>query len=123
MPISFPYNAGQLPVYYGLKPTGGKSQFWGDYVDSCTSPLFDFGFGLSYSNYNYENLRIKPLKIAPMGKVKIQADITNTGKMAGAEVVQLYINDVVASVTRPVKELKGFERIYLKSWRDQNGRI
>jgi beta-glucosidase len=115
LPISFSYNAGQLPVYYGLKPTGGKSQFWGDYVDSCIGPLFEFGFGLSYTTYNYGNLRIEPLKITPAGKVKILADITNTGKMAGAEVVQLYINDVVASVTRPVKELKGFERIYLEA--------
>ncbi len=115
LPISFPRNTGQLPVYYGLKPTGGKSQFWGEYVDSCAGPLFEFGFGLSYTQYLYRNLRIIPHRIPRTGKVKILADITNTGKKHGAEVVQLYINDVVASITRPVKELKGFERIYIKA--------
>ncbi|MHB8085487.1 MAG: glycoside hydrolase family 3 N-terminal domain-containing protein [Dehalococcoidia bacterium] len=115
LPISFPYNAGQLPIYYGRKPTGGKSQFWGDYVDACIIPKYEFGFGLSYTIFEYKNLRIDPLKIPSTGKVKIITDITNAGKMAGVDVVQLYINDVVASVTRPVKELKGFQRVYLKA--------
>ncbi len=115
LPLSFPHSTGQLPVYYGLKPTGGKSQFWGEYVDSCTGPLFEFGFGLSYTQYLYRNLRITPHRIPSTGKVKIIADITNTGKRDGAEVVQLYINDVVASITRPVKELKGFERLDIKA--------
>ena len=115
LPISFPRDTGQLPVYYGLKPTGGKSQFWGEYVDSCTGPLFEFGFGLSYTKYIYRNLRIKPHRIPLDGKVKILADITNTGKKDGAEVVQLYINDVVASITRPIKELKSFHRIDIKA--------
>ncbi|MGD0355142.1 MAG: glycoside hydrolase family 3 N-terminal domain-containing protein [Dehalococcoidia bacterium] len=115
LPISFPRDIGQLPVYYGLKPTGGKSQFWGEYVDSCTGPLFEFGFGLSYTEYLYRNLRIKPHRIPRDGKVKILADITNTGKKDGAEVVQLYINDVVASITRPIKELKSFHRIDIKA--------
>ncbi len=115
LPISFPRDTGQLPVYYGLKPTGGKSQFWGEYVDSCTGPLFEFGFGLSYTKYIYRNLRIKPHRIPRDGKVKILADITNTGKKDGAEIVQLYINDVVASITRPIKELKSFHRIDIKA--------
>jgi beta-glucosidase len=113
--ISFPREVGQLPVYYGLKPTGGKSQFWGEYVDSCTGPLFEFGFGLSYTKYLYRNLRITPRRIARTGKVKIVTDITNTGKKDGPEVAQLYINDIVASITRPVKELKGFRRIDIKA--------
>ncbi|MCX6004658.1 MAG: glycoside hydrolase family 3 C-terminal domain-containing protein [Chloroflexi bacterium] len=115
LPVSFPYSVGQLPVYYGIKPSGGKSQFWGDYVDSCTGPLYEFGYGLSYTTFAYNDLCIKPEKIRTDGKVAIAAKITNTGKVEGEEVVQLYINDVVASVTRPVKQLKGFRRISLKS--------
>jgi beta-glucosidase len=115
LPISFPRDTGQLPVYYGLKPTGGKSQFWGEYVDSCTGPLFEFGFGLSYTKYLYRNLRITPHRIPRTGKVKILADILNTGKKDGAEVVQLYITDVVASITRPIKELKSFRRVDIKA--------
>ncbi|MDD5312058.1 MAG: glycoside hydrolase family 3 N-terminal domain-containing protein [Dehalococcoidia bacterium] len=114
LPVSFPYSVGQLPVYYGVKPSGGKSQFWGDYVDSCTGPLYEFGYGLSYTTFDYKDLAIKPQKIDKRGKVMIEAGITNTGKVEGEEIAQLYINDVVASITRPVKQLKGFQRVSLK---------
>jgi len=113
LPISFPATAGQIPVYYGHKPSGCRSQFWGDYVDVCASPAFEFGYGLSYTTFGFDNLRIQPKRIASSGKVSIKVDVQNTGKVAGEEVVQLYLNDVVASVTRPVKELKGFQRIAL----------
>jgi beta-glucosidase len=115
LPISFPRNEGQIPVYYYRKPSGRKSTTWGDYVDGSADPLFEFGYGLSYTTFEYSNLVIKPKRVSVNGKVVVKADITNTGKRAGEEVVQLYVNDVVASVTRPVKELKAFARIYLKA--------
>jgi beta-glucosidase len=114
LPISFPVKVGQIPVYYGHKPSGSRSQFWGDYVDASTSPAFEFGYGLSYTTFNFSNLRIEPKRVRLTGKTSIKVDIENTGDRAGEEVAQLYINDVVASITRPVKELKGFKRIALE---------
>jgi beta-glucosidase len=114
LPISFPAKVGQIPVYYGHKPSGSKSQFWGDYVDASTSPAFEFGYGLSYTTFNFSNLRIEPNRVPLTGKASILVDVENTGNRAGEEVVQLYINDMVASITRPVKELKGFKRIALE---------
>ncbi len=114
LPISFPLNEGQIPTYYGHKPSGRKSDPWTDYVDGNARPLYEFGYGLSYTSFEFSNLRIESAKIPVNGKLKITADIKNTGKSEGDEVVQLYINDVVASVTRPVKELKSFERVHLK---------
>jgi beta-glucosidase len=114
LPISFPGKVGQVPVYYGHKPSAGRSQFWGDYVDAGTSPVFEFGYGLSYTTFKFSNLRVKPKRVSLSGKISVKADIENTGNKAGEEVVQLYINDVVASITRPVKELKGFKRIALE---------
>jgi beta-glucosidase len=114
LPISFPAKVGQIPVYYGHKPSGSKSQFWGDYVDASTSPAFEFGYGLSYTTFNFSNLRIEPNRVSRTGKASIIVDVENTGSRAGEEVVQLYINDIVASITRPVKELKGFKRIALE---------
>ncbi|MCX6008571.1 MAG: fibronectin type III-like domain-contianing protein [Chloroflexi bacterium] len=83
-------------------------------VDAGTSPAFEFGYGLSYTIFNFSNLRIEPKRVRLTGKTSIKVDIENTGNRAGEEVVQLYINDVVASITRPVKELKGFKRIALE---------
>jgi beta-glucosidase len=115
LPISFPEKVGQVPVYYGHKPSGARSQLWGNYVDASTSPAFEFGYGLSYTIFNFSNLRIEPKRVRLTGKTSIKVDIENTGNRAGEEVVQIYINDVVASITRPVKELKGFRRIALES--------
>jgi beta-glucosidase len=112
--ISFPAKVGQVPAYYGHKPSGSKSQFWGDYVDASTSPAFEFGYGLSYTTFNFSNLRIEPNRLPLTGKASIFVDVENTGNRVGEEVVQLYISDVVASITRPVKELKGFKRVVLK---------
>jgi beta-glucosidase len=114
LPVSFPERVGQVPVYYSHKPSGGKAFIWGNYADGSTKPLFEFGHGLSYTTFEFSDLEIKPDKIPLQGKTTILLKVENTGDQAGDEVVQLYINDVVASVTRPVKELKGFERVYLQ---------
>jgi beta-glucosidase len=114
LPVSLPAVAGQVPVYYGHKPSGGRSSIWGDYYDGPAKPRFPFGHGLSYTTFAYSNLRIDPPETGVTGEIHISLDVTNTGKRAGEEVVQLYVNDVVASITRPVQELKGFQRISLK---------
>jgi beta-glucosidase len=114
LPISFPRKVGQIPVYYAHKPSGARSQLWGDYVDSSTSPAFDFGYGLSYTTFKLSNLKIQPERVKRIGKLSIKVDIENTGNRSGEEVVQLYVNDMVASITRPVKELKGFKRVALE---------
>jgi beta-glucosidase len=114
LPVTFPRKPGQIPVYYAHKPSGSRSQLWGDYVDCSTSPAFDFGYGLSYTTFKLSNLKIAPKRVSHDGKVSLKVDIQNTGDRSGEEVVQLYVNDIVASVTRPVKELKGFKRIGLK---------
>ena len=114
LPLSFPEKIGQIPVYYDHKPSGARSQLWGNYVETSTSPIFEFGYGLSYTTFKFSRLRIEPNQIPLGGKVSIKVDIVNTGTRAGEEVVQLYINDRVASITRPVKELKGFKRIALE---------
>jgi beta-glucosidase-like glycosyl hydrolase len=108
LPISFPRATGQLPVYYGRKPTSFRS-----YLDLTREPLFTFGYGLSYTTFKLDNLKVVPERIGPAGEATVTVDVTNTGRRAGDEVVQLYVRDRVASVTRPVKELRGFERVTL----------
>ena len=107
-PITFPQNVGQLPAYYNHKPSAEHP-----YLLTVNEPLFPFGWGLSYTTFKYEGLRLDPPQIGPEGKTTASVDVTNTGKVAGEEVVQLYIRDQVSSVTRSVKELKGFRRIEL----------
>jgi beta-glucosidase len=114
LPVSFPRNEGQIPVYHYRKPSGRKSSPWTDYIDGSADPLYEFGYGLSYTTFEFSDLIIDPARIPVDGEVVIKLNVKNTGKLAGDEVVQLYINDVIASVTRPVRELKGFERIHLK---------
>ncbi len=109
LPITFPQFVGQVPLYYNHKPTGRGY----DYVDLSGKPLFPFGYGLSYTQFEYSNLKIDPANMKLNERVTISFDIQNIGAMAGDEVVQLYIHDPVASVARPVKELKGFQRIHL----------
>jgi beta-glucosidase len=111
LPISIPRHVGQLPVHYGHKPSGRRSQIRGDYSDLPSAPLYPFGHGLSYARFEYANLAIEPARIAPDGHVEISLDVGNAGGRTGCEVVQLYLNDVVASVTRPVKQLAGFVRV------------
>jgi len=114
LPVTFPHNVGQVPIYYGLKPNAGKSQFWGDYTDCPTGPLYEFGYGLSYTTFKLSNLVISPTRVRFDGQVTVTCVIKNTGKLTGDEVVQLYVNDVVASLTRPVLQLKGFKRVSLQ---------
>jgi beta-glucosidase len=109
MPITFPRSVGQIPAYYYQKPSARRG-----YLFTDKAPLFPFGHGLSYTTFQYANLQVTPAKILSNEKVIISVDVTNTGVRAGDEVVQLYIHDQVASLTRPVMELKGFRRITLQ---------
>jgi len=117
LPVTFPRSAGQVPIYYGIRPSGGKSQFWGDYTDLPVAPQYEFGFGLSYTTFELSNLRVSPAHVKADGTVTIKADVKNTGSRQGDEVVQLYVSDVVSSLTHPVLELKGFRRLSLQPGR------
>jgi beta-glucosidase len=108
LPITVPRSTGQLPDYYYQKPSAKR-----EYLGSTTKPLYPFGWGLSYSTFKYGNLRLSPDAVGTQGKTKVSVDVTNAGKIRGDEVVQLYIRDEVSSVTRPAKELRGFQRITL----------
>ena len=109
LPISVPRSVGHLPVFYNYKPSARRGYLFDD-----VSPLYAFGFGLSYTSFAIENPRLTKKRIRPDGSTQVVVDVTNTGKRAGAEVVQLYIRDLVSSVTRPVKELKGFRKVWLE---------
>ncbi|HEX4067985.1 MAG TPA: glycoside hydrolase family 3 N-terminal domain-containing protein [Acidobacteriaceae bacterium] len=109
LPISFPRSAGHLPVFYNYKPSARRGYLFDD-----VSPLYAFGYGLSYTTFSIDNPRLSKKKIATGSSTQVTVDVTNTGKREGAEVVQLYIRDLVSSVTRPVKELKGFRKVRLQ---------
>jgi beta-glucosidase len=106
--VTVPRSVGQVPVFYGHKPSARRG-----YVLDTTAPLFPFGFGLSYTTFAYANLEVTPDSVGPAGRFHVSVEVTNTGQRAGDEVVQLYIHDRVSLATRPVKELRGFERITL----------
>jgi beta-glucosidase len=108
LPISIPRSVGHLPAFYNHKPSARRGYLFDD-----VSPLFAFGFGLSYTKFEFKNLQLAKKKTKRSGSTKVFVDVTNAGKRAGTEVVQLYIRDCVSSVTRPVKELKGFQKISL----------
>jgi beta-glucosidase len=110
LPVTFPRSIGQLPLVYNHKPTG---RFDG-YLEMPGDPLFPFGFGLSYTEFDYSDLAITPGTIEAGGTARVSCRVTNAGPIAGAEVVQLYIRDTLASVTRPVLELKGFRKVFLE---------
>jgi len=119
--MSFPYAIGQIPVYYNHfntsrpLPTDKEGNWFSRYRDIPNAPLYPFGFGLSYTNYKYDNLRISNTSIQKTDKLIVKVNVTNTGKIDGEEVVQLYIRDITASLIRPVKELKSFQKIKLKA--------
>lgn len=119
---TFPQNVGQIPLYYNHKNTGrpladGKwfEKFRSNYLDVSNDPLYPFGYGLSYSKFDYSDVKLSSTQIDANGELTASVTVTNKSKVDGAEVVQLYIRDVVGSVTRPVKELKGFEKVFIKA--------
>jgi beta-glucosidase len=118
LPATFPRAVGQIPLYYNHKNTGrppdAKNKYTSKYLDVDWKPLFPFGYGLSYTQFKITNLQLSAQRVPLNGKLTVNVDVENTGKRAGDEVVQLYIRDTAASVTRPVKELKGFQRITLR---------
>lgn len=120
--MTFPKNVGQIPLFYNHKNTGrplqeGKwfEKFRSSYLDVDNEPLYPFGYGLSYTTFQYSDIALSASAMGQDGSITAAVTVTNTGKRDGAEVVQLYIRDLVGSITRPVKELKGFEKIFLKA--------
>jgi beta-glucosidase len=117
--MTFPRNVGQIPIYYNEKNTGRpfveNSKYKTQYLDASNTPLYPFGFGLSYSQFDYSNLALSSPTIKAGQSLNISATVSNTSKVDGVETVQLYIRDMVGSVTRPVKELKGFQKVTLKA--------
>ncbi len=119
LPMTFPYSVGQVPIFYSYKNTGrpddGSGARWvSGYYDIPNDPLYPFGYGLSYTTFEYSGLQLEKSKIAMDDTARISMKISNTGTVKGEEVIQLYVRDLLASVTRPVKELKGFEKVMLE---------
>ncbi|MGL2993427.1 beta-glucosidase BglX [Flavobacterium sp. TSSA_36] len=120
LPMTFPRNVGQVPIYYNHKNTGRPyaldpgTVFWSHYNDEKNAPLYPFGFGLSYAKFEYSDMKLSAATFKSNEKIEVSVTVTNSGKVAGKEVVQLYIRDLVATGTRPVLELKGFEMIELQ---------
>ncbi|KAA5827606.1 beta-glucosidase BglX [Algibacter amylolyticus] len=119
LPVSFPHNVGQEPLYYSQKMTGRPSSpkhvTYSGYQDAPKTALYPFGYGLSYTTFEYKNLMLDKTEIPTNGEIKVSVDVTNTGNRDGEEVIQLYIRDLIGSITRPIKELKGFEKTMIKS--------
>jgi beta-glucosidase len=117
LPVSFPRSAGHCPIYYNIKasgrPKGSPADFEVGYVDSPMAPIYPFGHGLGYTKFVYDRLSVSPARVSAKGTVRVRARVTNAGDRDGEEIVQLYVRDPVASVTRPVRELKGFRKIAL----------
>ena len=120
LPMTFPRNIGQVPIYYNYKNTGRptmnepESVFWSHYSDEKNTPLYPFGYGLSYSKFDYSNLKLSTNTFSKNGEIQVSVTLKNSGRVTGKEVVQLYIRDLFGSITRPVKELKGFEMVELQ---------
>ena len=119
LPVSFPHNVGQEPLYYNQKNTGrpynATHVTFSAYRDAPKTALYPFGYGLSYTTFEYKNLKLDKNEILKNGEILVSVDVSNKGSIDGEEVVQLYIRDLVGSLTRPIKELKGFEKIMIKS--------
>jgi len=118
LPVTFPRFVGQVPIYYNHMNTGrppeAQNRYTSKYFDMPWTPLFPFGYGLSYTTFKISNLQLNAPQMRSDDKMTVSVDVENTGRRAGDEVVQLYVRDVVASMTRPVKELKGFQRVTLQ---------
>ena len=123
LPVTFPRSVGQIPIYYNSKNTGrpfkATEKYTSKYLDIPNTPLYPFGFGLSYTQFRLSSLQLDKEQILPGGSVRVSVDVENVGRREGDEVVQLYINDVAATVTRPVRELKGFRRVTLRPGQKQ----
>lgn len=121
LPMGFPRNEGQLPLYYSHKNTGRPTLpapdevFWSHYGDEANTALYPFGYGLSYTTFEYSNLKLSSSSFTADGKIDVSVELRNTGKVTGKEVVQMYLRDLVGSSTRPIRELKGFELVELKA--------
>ena len=116
--ISFPRNTGQIPIYYSAKNTGrpidSSNKYSSKYLDVANTPLYPFGFGLSYTSFEYSNISLNKKEVTVNDKLDVSITVTNKGNYDGEEIVQLYIRDLVGSVTRPVKELRGFYKVLIK---------
>jgi beta-glucosidase len=123
---SFPRNVGQIPIYYNHKNTGRPlegnefQKFRSDYLDVSNEPLYPFGYGMSYTNFSYSDISLSKKEMSPNDKLQVKLTVTNTGNYDGEETVQLYIRDMVATITQPVKELKGFQKVWLKKGESKN---
>jgi beta-glucosidase len=122
--LEFPRNVGQVPIYYNPKNTGrpfdANNKYSSKYLDVENTPLYVFGHGLSYTNFEYSKITIDKSTIKKDEKITVSVEVQNTGKRVGEEVVQLYIRDLAGSITRPVKELKAFEKVMLKPGEKKN---
>lgn len=123
LPVTFPRDEGQIPIFYAAKNTGRpmdpNNKYTSKYLDLPNTPLYPFGYGLSYTSFRYSDLKADRTSFSPNQKVKVSVTVANTGKMAGKETVQLYIRDLVGSVTRPLRELKDFRQISLEPGQSQ----
>ena len=124
---TFPRSVGQVPIYYNSMRTGRPddvdkhfNRFVSNYIDERTSPLYPFGYGLSYTKFEYGNMSISAEEIPMTGKLEVSVPVTNTGNLDGYETVQLYIHDLYADVVRPIKELKGFKKVFIKKGQTEN---
>jgi len=126
LPMTFPRSVGQVPLYYNYLSTGRPTYpgndlvFWTHYTDEVNTPLYEFGYGLSYTEFTYDNIKLNTNSLSKTGELKVSFDLSNTGKYEGKEVVQLYIQDLFASIARPVKELKDFKMVSLKPGETKN---
>jgi len=123
LPVSIPRSVGQVPMYYNHKNTGRpatEDKFTSKYIDVPSTPLYPFGYGLSYTQFVYSNLRLSTPQIKSNESLRVSVEVKNAGNRKGDEVVQLYVQDAFATVTRPVKELKGFRRITLEAGETKN---
>ena len=119
LPVSFPRNVGQCPIYYNRFSTGRpvnseNNVFWSHYTDESNDPLYPFGYGLSYTTFEYSDLKLSSKEISAESPIEVSFQLKNTGKYEGTETVQLYIRDLFGSIARPIKELKGFQQVTLK---------
>lgn len=119
LPVTFPRSEGQIPIFYSMKNTGRpmdpNNKYTSKYLDQPNTPQYPFGFGLSYTTFSYSDIKVNKETFTPREELKVSVTVTNSGKRDGEEVVQLYVRDLVGSVTRPLKELKGFQKIMLKA--------